>query len=83
MYSIYSIIGAYAMSEQNTTSQLAALTRQLLQDRPRSKTYSIIALETGLSEAWLDDFNRNTGRDFGVNRVESLYIYLSGKKLEL
>lgn len=65
------------------TSRLVEVTRELLQKRPRSTTYTMIEAATGLSTAWLTDFISDRDRDFGVNKVEHLYTYLTGEKLDV
>jgi hypothetical protein len=64
-------------------SQLAAKTRELLQNRPRTLTYPKIYADTGITEAWLSDFVGDSNRDYGINKVELLYTYLTGTNLEL
>lgn len=64
-------------------STLLDRTRQLLADRPRSMTLAKIACDLGLTEGWLLDMRRPTIGDPGVIKVQKLYEYLSGRKLEL
>lgn len=42
-----------------------------------------IASDTGLGEPWLARFKSSQDYDPSVNRVETLYVYLSGRELKL
>lgn len=67
-------------------SILITHTRNLLQQRPRNVTYDKIAQDTGLSVRWLTQlatYKADCVTDFGTLKVETLYTYLSGKRLEL
>lgn len=50
-----------------------------------SKIYVLdnIALETGLSYSWLEKFAQDNGGSPAVERLEVLYGFLAGKKLEI
>jgi len=61
--------------------QVAKRTRELLAKRPRSVTILTIAEATGLTAAWINDFAAYPDRDHGINKVETLYVYLSGENL--
>lgn len=61
--------------------RLAEVTRNLLKNRPRTTTLDVVAATTGLNKAWLNDFIKYPERDHGVNKVETLYHFLSGEKL--
>lgn len=41
-----------------------------------------ISVDTEIPFHWLSNFHRDIGNP-GVNRIETLYAYLSGKQLEL
>ena len=56
---------------------------ELLANRPRDMTLKHIADTTGLPEAWLKLFARDKIADPSVNRVETLYNYLSEKPLDV
>lgn len=63
------------------TPKLAECTRSLLNNRPRGQTIDVVAAGTGLSKAWITDFLTYPQRDHGVNKVETLYCFLSGGAL--
>lgn len=54
-------------------------TLELVHNRPRHLTYKKIEKETGLSHLWLSHFAQQRFDEPGVNRVETLYTYLSGR----
>ena len=64
-------------------SPLVHRTRELLKHRDRTKTFEVMARETGLNRRWLEDFAWGTDKEYGVNRVTLLYEYLAGKQLEV
>ena len=66
-----------------TMSRLKERTREMLLERPRTKTYEIIAKDTGLHKRWIEDFAKNPHHDQGVAKVEKLYEYLSGRTLDI
>jgi hypothetical protein len=55
----------------------------LLEERPRSLTLKDVAEGSGLPEAWLKSFASRKINDPSVNRVETLYTYLTGKPLDV
>lgn len=61
--------------------QLYQTTAALLQET--RKPYDVIAQDTGLSERWIYDVAGEKMKDPGVNKVEALYIYLTGVPLRL
>lgn len=63
--------------------KLHRATLYLLHNRPRLLTYAIIGKETGLGAHWVRKFAQDKNPNPGVNSVERLYIYLSGKELNL
>ncbi len=64
-------------------SRLCIITRELLRNRSRLVTYEAIGKETGLSVEWIADLAQERFKDPGVSKVEILYEYLSGKRLEV
>lgn len=65
-------------------SKLHSRTLELLRDHPG--TILEVAEATGLNYHWLVSFRRTgagEGGDPGVSRVEKLYVYLSGKELDV
>lgn len=58
-------------------------TLELLRNRPVTKTYKIIEAETRLPEGWLKSFANGQSKDPAVNRIETLYTYLSGRAIRL
>lgn len=56
---------------------------ELLASRPRNTTYKDVAEATGLPEPWLKKFAANEIKDPSVNRVETLYNYLTGTPLNV
>lgn len=65
------------------TPKLATTTRELLRTRQRIISYKKIFEDTELSVSWLTDFANNTDRDFGCDKVETLYVYLTNTSLKL
>lgn len=59
------------------TTAINDKTLYLLQNRNVQLTLRKIAEETGLDEAWLSAFNRQKISDPGVNKVQTLYEYLT------
>lgn len=55
----------------------------LLGARPRTTTYSDVAEATGLNEAWIKQFAAGNIPNPSVNRVETLYVYLTGNALNV
>jgi transcriptional regulator with XRE-family HTH domain len=58
-------------------------TLYLARVRPRNITIEKIANVTGLSETWLKKFCAGQIEEPSVNKIETLYVYLTGKQLEL
>lgn len=56
-------------------------TMDLLRNRPITKTLSMISQATGLPEGWLASILRNPNMSPSVDRIETLYEYLSYKEL--
>lgn len=63
------------------TPRIASRTRELLLNRPRTMTLDDIVAKTGLTKGWLNDFSTQSMRDHGVNKVETLYFFLTGEGL--
>jgi hypothetical protein len=64
-------------------TSLRDTTLKLLRNRPVTKTYRVIQTETGLPEGWLKSFANGQSVDPAVNRIETLYTYLSGRTIKL
>jgi len=62
-------------------SSLRTVTLQLLVSRPRNLKLSQIAEDTGLSYWFLQNFHYGRIKSPDVDNVQTLYEYLSGKKL--
>lgn len=58
-------------------------TLSLLQDRPARVSLKLISEETGLPESWLSMFGQGNIDDPSVNRIETLYEYLSGQAITI
>lgn len=58
------------------------MTLGLLRARPRTTTLKMISAATDIPEGWLLSILKNCSINPCVDRVEHLYEYLSGKKLE-
>jgi len=56
-------------------------TRRLLIYRSRSVTYEDIVAATGLKKSWLEKFAQDQIPDPGVEKIETLFNFFSGKKL--
>ncbi len=63
-------------------SLLFIKTVELYKNRPRKLKVKTIAKATGLGEAWLNNFVNN-GSEPSVVKIETLYNYLSSKKLKV
>lgn len=66
-----------------STPKLRGKVLDLLANRPREQTLKAIAEATELPEAWLKVFAQGRIYDPSVNRVETLYNYLSEKPLDV
>jgi hypothetical protein len=64
-------------------SKLRDVTLQLLNSRRRTLTLTKIAEETGLGVGFISTFSTGKTPNPGVCSVETLYEYLSGKKLDV
>lgn len=69
------------MAEKTHKSKLLEKTIELYNSRSRLLTNEKIAEDTGLNYNWLITFTSK--EEPGVGRIEALYEYLSGKKLEV
>ena len=56
-------------------------TKELLNSRPRSVTYSVIARECGVSERFLALLSRGIGKDYSARRIQLVYEYLTKSRL--
>lgn len=54
----------------------------LYRERPRRITVEMIIRDTGISRGWLADFSNQRQIHVSVDKVQTLYEYLTGKKLE-
>jgi hypothetical protein len=64
-------------------STLLERTRELLKEEAKSRTLMEIHKETELPFYWLRKVASGETKDPSVNRIQTLYEHLSGKKLEL
>lgn len=64
-------------------SKLVATTRDLLANRPRTLTYAHIEKETGVKVRWLETFAADKMAGPSCVKVETLYVFLSGKPLDV
>lgn len=64
-------------------SKLLDKTIQLLRARPRTKTLSDVAHDTGLPLAWIESLISKPGLAPAVDRIEILYEYLAQKNLQV
>ena len=64
-------------------SRLIEHTRELIRERPRSKTFAVMSKDLDLPVSWLFAFSQNAHEDYFTKRVEKLYVYLSGQELKL
>jgi transcriptional regulator with XRE-family HTH domain len=62
---------------------LRSRTRDLLINRPRRLTLSDVAEGTGLTQPFLEDLLYKDIKNPSVDRIQILYEFLSGKKLDL
>lgn len=58
-------------------------TLRLLADRPARITFKRISKDTGLPESWLSMFGNGSINDPSVNRIETLYEYLTGRSITI
>lgn len=65
------------------SSRLFQETLYLLRNRPITKTLDVIHKETHLPKRWLLSILSDGESNPAVNRVEILYEYLTGRKLEV
>lgn len=63
------------------TTKLRDETVKRLKDRPASLKLKNIAETTGIPEGWLKMLAQNKIEDPGVNRIETLYTFLTNNKL--
>lgn len=65
----------------NFQGKLMTVTQELLEKH--DEDIFKIAVNTGLPYYWLRSFKTKRNKEPGVNKVEQLYTYLSGKQLEV
>ena len=58
-------------------------TKYLLENRPRTLHLEKIAQETGLGMSWLKMLSAGRIVNPGVTHIETLYVFLSGKELDV
>ena len=56
-------------------------TLELLKNRPRHVTFSIISKETGLGVSWLSSLSQGQIKDPSAKKLEKLYNFLSNTPL--
>lgn len=61
--------------------QLYDKTVKLLRERPVTKPLRVVAAETGLTESFLNSLIVGSSKEPSVNKIETLYNYLSDKPL--
>lgn len=65
------------------TTTLYDATLKLLKDRSRSVVLKQISRDTGLTHSWLTLLCSGALENPSVNKIQTLYEYLSNSKLEL
>ncbi|WP_139020493.1 hypothetical protein [Citromicrobium sp. JLT1363] len=65
------------------TPRLRAKVLKIIEERPRTVTLKDIAEGADVPLAWLKTFAAGNIGDPSVNRVEVLYVYLTGKSLDV
>ena len=58
-------------------------TLKLIRNCPRNITYADIGHNTGLSIHWIEKFGQGKIKNPSVQKVQTLYEFLTGKKLEI
>lgn len=58
-------------------------TKELLINRPRPTTLTIISDATGISVSWLNQFAAGKIENPSVNTIQALFEFLTGKALKL
>lgn len=66
-----------------STSKLHTRTVEAIANRPRLITYDVIAEECGVTVRWLQQFTSGNIADPGVAKVEAVYEFVTGKKLDV
>jgi hypothetical protein len=64
-------------------STLLLRTLELLENRPEIANLAVISQDTGLPRDWLAAIIAKPETSPSVDRIEQLYEYLSGNKLEI
>jgi hypothetical protein len=64
-------------------SRLHDKTLYLLRNRPRTITLADIARDTRIGMSWLRKYSEGNIPDPGARRLETLYVYLTGKPLDV
>lgn len=71
------------MPELKQATSLYDRTLHLIKTRPANLTFDEIARDTDIKASWLRCFARGKIGDPSVNRIQTLYEYLSNKKLKV
>ena len=71
----------HVQTDFNKIPTLSERARALLYNRPVHIGYKNIADETGLTYGWIQSFAKGEGKDYGANRVQKLYEFLTNKPL--
>ena len=66
-----------------SSSKLLTSTMKALAERPRVLTYEVIAEECGVSARWLQQLVAGKIEDPGVCKVEAVYVFVTGKPLNV
>ncbi len=64
-------------------ADLEARTFELLKTRPHNQTFDDISRATGIKVAWLRHYSRGEAKAPSVHKVERLYVFLSGRSLDV
>ena len=65
------------------STSLRDKTLDLIQNRSVKLTFLVMSAETGIGERWMRMFSKDQIPNPGVNTIQTLYEYLSKKKLEV
>ena len=63
--------------------KLLTVTLSLWKERPRTQTIMRVHIDTEIPFHWLVHFSKGRVKNPPVNYIETLYVYLSGKELDL
>lgn len=71
----------FKMSER--ADILSAKTLQIMRDRPHHVTLTSIAKATDLDMAWLSRFQHDQHKRVNVDKVQTLFEHLAGRRLKV